>query len=520
MLEELMRRRYGSYLNKDIKLVGWRIFSGVAAELFNYREEYENLTHAKIEEIIDGNSVIIDFAKPIKLNLLANDETNFAPYFTLLTAAYSLCKKNKDMHGITAVAVAAYSNSSINEVFSGKYGLNFLVNIGYVEKKLVKETKEWLEIEKKFEHKQDYTIKVRKTEKEKNAEIRESTQKFNKGIKNLEKAVKKAENDLKLAGLELSNEQRNQIDAKKMDLTAIHQAETQKINETYRIKVESLQSEITQTEQDLWKNKNYLTKYYYAITAKGEDFIASISRAHPKAFEKNQELWKFIDSKISAKNITDKQLSLLNVFSLQDREIMEKVASGVFREQLLEWNQLLEEQVTLCNIYEGEFEVREKNQMTKKNIRYAAGLGNPLSDREIAQVFLDTRSGSIYARLSGGREKFRIGTNNNLDFILMFTDYNLRTAFANGGLTEKYCMELTNAIRRGSIRLGDTPENKKNCVNIGIIGYNYIVNAFDTHNTGAVIMKNGSRIKIPKLYEDVILFLPTGFKATEVRYLK
>lgn len=504
---------YQRYLNHSVEVADWKNFIGVHADLFGWQKEYNELINGTIEEKVNGGVVkTTDFTKIIKSHKIANDKTNFRPYYTILTTVYNLCSKNKEENGVTAQAVSAFSNINLQDVYTN---LNKLATEGYLEKMLVSETPEWENLLKKEHAEKGYKAYVAKLTKGKDAKVNALKKQCEKEIRKLQKGYEKLESVKKALGLKVSDEEDKHILRLKEEATSTLDKKIIDINKTYDKQIAEGKPQISEAEKEFLKTKRQVPDFYYKVSEKGKNFVNLILEKYPVAFKESQKIWDAMWNHMSAHvTLQDRKLKLLNIYSIPETELNESFERGYFRKRLLTFNQLLEEQVTIFYIYRDEFKVKTNGVESTEELSYATG--RAMTDNILAKVFVD-KDGRIWTSML--TENYAIGRDCDSHIMGSFTNYENIRAFVKGKLTEDYLSDLKSALRNDKLQLGETPEEREVCdKKLGLIGKNNLMNVVDTINTKAIILSaDDGRIEIPEKLENVLLFTPGRIRKSESR---
>lgn len=510
MLEDILKHgKFKRYANREVEVVDVRNVLAVKADLFGWQKEYNEAVNGKIEERIDENTVkVTDFAEVIESFVLVDDKTKFRPYFSILAAI----KNIQDAGGfrLTPEVISAYTNINVTDVRSN---LHMLVKEGYVRKRLVRQTPEWQELSQKIRKEKGYDAKVKRLEEKKHSEVDKQKEKSGKELKKLQEKITKFEKMQAELQMPVTDEGKKHLVILRENIENHKLANISEIEKKYLQKINDASANLSKEEKNLWRvteRGKHMPFYYYDISERGCGFIKLINQKYPKAFEEANKLFKQVREHISSKDIVDLNLDILHLYHIPKELLNKHVELAFFREKLLDWNQLMiDERTTLCDIMVGEFNITKNGKPGRYELVYATGLQEKDNIYFMARIYID-KDGIVWAQPKAKhKHPYRIGTDMKHEIFYAFKkNSDTLRIFTKGRLTSEYCSILKKAIQDDEIQLAETDEEKQNCKNVSILGTNSMINVYDAAGTSAFILRDSTRIEIPKGYENTLFFLP------------
>lgn len=524
MLKDVLKlSKYERYLRRGVEVVGLENFLAVNADLFGYQKEYSELVNGQIEERIDEDTVkIIDFAEVIESFVLVDNKTKLRPYFAILTTAYNLIDAGEIR--LTPEAISAYTNISVTDVREKLY---MLVKDGYIRKKAVRQTPEWQELTQKIRKEKGYDTKVKRLEAKKSDEIAKQERKFGKELIRLEDKIAKFEKVQAELHVPVTDEGKKHLIALRENIENSKRINISEVESRYLQKINDASVKISKEEANFWRiteKGKHMPTYYYDISGKGCDLIKLIRQKYPRMFEESRKIFRQVRAHIEPRDIVNSNLSdILHLYHIPKELLNKHVELAFFREKLLDWNQLMEEHVTLCDLMIGEFNTTKDSTRGRCELAYATGLQNKNDAHFLARMYIDN-DGIVWVQKKNDKP-CRIGTDMKHDIFYAFakSSETLRT-FASGKLTPEYCSILKKAIQEDEIQLAETGDERQNCKEVHILGtQNLKINIYDAIGTREYILHDGTRVEIPKDFGkdkgNVLILLPARIRTSYKTYL-
>lgn len=463
---------------------------------------FDALANDKFQIVADGKTKEIDFAAHRKYNYLADDVTNFRPYFTLLFVLNALS------HRVTPHTLAHHTSISVQ----GVYGcLDKLAREGFVEKLSICKMPEYVQVRAKAKGARKA---LNALESEKNALLAAVREQFQETTDHLKAQHTQFETTTLKPYEDLYTQIANTLgvfdsahlpvlyiawhakrDTEFANIQHLLEEKAREIETEYNAKKASI--DLNEDEKALLSRAK--PRNYYVMSEQGKNFLELVKNKHPIAWKNFSELFATISTGLNSLTLASKPLSLINILHMPEEELEQSY--GLFKNLLISWNKLPETATLLFGLCEKPFKVGA----IEKELTYI-GDGAPF-----AHVYLDPQTDELYAAFENKTKpigQLTLGKEQREKFLAQ-----LSTQDKN-----KFYNVLNCAIRWGQLELANEKAETDCCKKLGIWYESSGIKTFHTEGNVAGLKLYNSEEVIGLENFTGVVFLPRSFDSKGISY--